>query len=150
MRVKQRSPKISSSLDARPYAGVSGLAASADSAATAGTNPAGAARLNDRLSIAGSLALTYANFSQERAIANVYDPGFEDGKSELETDGIDVGFGLSALYELSGQARLGLVYNSELDPTQDGEAAVTELLHDAVCQSGGRRDSACTTRRQPE
>ncbi|WP_170287456.1 OmpP1/FadL family transporter [Halioglobus maricola] len=207
---------VSPSIDARPYAGVSGLAASADSAATAGTNPAGAARLDattaraelivvqsestwegrvgaqeadissensttvvvpavyavhpinddltfsftflgfgysddfgewpgqyfiesydslsvsaypslayrvsDRLSIAGSLALTYASFSQERAIANVFDPGFADGTSELETDGIDVGFGLSALYELSGQTRLGLVYNSELDPTQDGEA----------------------------
>jgi long-chain fatty acid transport protein len=32
---------------ARPYAGVSGLAASADSAATAGTNPAGITRLSD-------------------------------------------------------------------------------------------------------
>ena len=204
------------SLQARPYAGVSGLAAAADSAATAGTNPAGIARfdekafrgelifiqsesewesqrgeagdsvisdssttivvpsvslllpineqfnfgftvlgfgysddfgdwpgkyfiesydsvsvsaypsisyrINNRWSIAGSLALNYASFTQERAIANLLDPGFSDGSSELETDGFDVGFGLSTLYEISDRTRVGLVYNSELDPTQDGEA----------------------------
>ena len=201
---------------ARPYAGVSGLAASADSAATAGTNPAGisrfsdlaakvelvlvqsesewegrlgedgrevssddsttivvpsgylvypinedfsfgftvlgfgysddfgdwpgryfiesyetisvsaypslAYRINDRWSVAGSLALTYASFTQERAVANLLDPGYGDGSSELETDGLDVGFGLSTLYELSDRTRVGLVYNSEIDPTQDGKA----------------------------
>jgi len=207
---------FSSSMQARPYAGVSGLAASADSATAAGTNPAGIARfdapamrgelvlvqsesewegrlgeggrevtsddsttivvpsgymvrpinedftfgftilgfgfsddfddwpgryfiesyesvsisaypsiayrINDRWSVAGSLALTYASFTQERAVANVLDPGFSDGSSELETDGLDVGFGLSTLYELSDRTRIGLAYNSEIDPTQDGDA----------------------------
>ena len=201
---------------ARPYAGISGLAASADSATTAGTNPAGMARfdapamrgelvlvysestwegslgeterdvtseedttiavpsgylvrpinedwafgftilgfgysdefgdwpgryfiesydsvsvsafpslsyrINDQWSVAGSLALNYSSFEQTRAIANVFDPGFGDGSSELETDGLDVGFGLSTLYQLSDRTRFGLVYTSELDPTQDGEA----------------------------
>lgn len=37
---------FSNGLQARPYAGVSGLAASADSAATAGSNPAGMSRLS--------------------------------------------------------------------------------------------------------
>jgi long-chain fatty acid transport protein len=207
---------FSTSMQARPYAGVSGLAASADSATAAGTNPAGIARfdapamrgelvlvqsesewegrlgeggrevtsddsttivvpsgymvrpinedftfgftilgfgfsddfddwpgryfiesyesvsisaypsiayrINDRWSVAGSLALTYASFTQERAVANVLDPGFSDGSSELETDGLDVGFGLSTLYELSDRTRIGLAYNSEIDPTQDGDA----------------------------
>ena len=201
---------------ARPYAGVSGLAASADSATTAGTNPAGAARfdapatrvelvlvqsesswegrlgeggtevtsddsttivvpsgslvrpinddwafsftilgfgysddfgdwpgryfiesydsvsvsaypsvayrINEQWSVAASLALNYASFEQERAIANALDPGYADGSSTLETDGLDVGFGFSTLYELSDRTRLGLVYNSEIDPTQDGKA----------------------------
>lgn len=224
---------LGNGLQARPYAGVSGLAASADSAATAGTNPAGMSRLsdpayklelvlvqsesewegrlgngerevtsddsttiavpsgylvhpinddftfgftllgfgysddfgdwpgryfiesydsisvsaypslayriNDRWSIAGSLALTYASFTQERAVANVLDPGFEDGSSELETDGVDVGFGLSTLYELSDRTRLGLVYNSEIDPTQDGKAKFRGLgpnTEKALEQSG--------------
>jgi long-chain fatty acid transport protein len=207
---------MSAGTQARPYAGISGLAASADSATTAGTNPAGIARfdepaykvelvlvqsesewegrlgederetssdnsstivvpsvyivypinddfsfgftvlgfgysddfgdwpgryfvdsyeslsisaypslayrINDRWSVAGSLSLTYASFTQERAVANVLDPGYEDGRSELETDGLDVGFGLSTLYQLSDRTRLGLAYNSEIDPTQDGEA----------------------------
>ncbi len=206
----------SPTLSARPYAGFSGLAASADSAATAGTNPAGATRfdrsaqkielniiqsestwdgrlssgdrevtsedsttlvvpsgylvkplnddlafsftvlgfgysddfgnwpgryfiesyeavsisafpslayeLTDQLSVAASLSLTYASFTQERVIANLLDPGFADGSSELETDGFDVGFSLSSLYEYSDRTRFGLVYMSELDPTQDGEA----------------------------
>lgn len=201
---------------ARPYAGVSGLAAAADSAATAGTNPAGATRftesagkielvvvqsestwegrlgddsrevestdsstivvpsgymirpinddfsfaftvlgmgfsddfgdwpgryfieeyesisvsafpslayrVNDKWSVAGSLSLTYASFNQTRAVANLFDPGFGDGSSELETDGVDVGFGLSTLYEISDSTRIGVMYLSEVDPTQDGDA----------------------------
>ena len=84
--------------------------------------PSLAYRINERWSVAASLALTYASFTQERAVANVFDPGYGDGSSELETDGVDVGFGLSALYELSDRTRLGLVYNSKIDPTQDGKA----------------------------
>jgi long-chain fatty acid transport protein len=207
---------MSAGTQARPYAGISGLAASADSATTAGTNPAGIARfdepaykvelvlvqsesewegrlgederetssdnsstivvpsvyivypinddfsfgftvlgfgysddfgdwpgryfiesyeslsisaypslayrINDRWLVAGSLSLTYASFTQERAVANMLDPGYEDGRSELETDGLDVGFGFSTLYEFSDLTRFGLAYNSEIDPTQDGEA----------------------------
>ena len=84
--------------------------------------PSIAYRINDRWSVAGSLALTYASFTQERAVANVLDTGFGDGSSELETDGLDVGFGLSTLYELTDRTRIGLAYNSEIDPTQDGKA----------------------------
>ena len=71
---------------ARPHAGISGLAASADSAGTAGTNPAditrfesSAYRVNDKLSVAGSLAITYSLFDQERAVANIFDPEVGDG-----------------------------------------------------------------------
>ncbi len=207
---------LTTAVEARPYAGVSGLAASADSATTAGTNPAGMARfdepamrgelvllysestwegslgnsgrevtsendttlvvpsgyivqpinedwafgftilgfgysddfgdlpyryfiesydsvsisafpslsyrLNDQWSVAGSLALNYSSFEQSRVVSNFLDPGFEEGTSELETDGLDLGFGLSTLYEFSDRTRFGLVYTSELDPTQDGKA----------------------------
>jgi long-chain fatty acid transport protein len=89
--------------------------------------PSIAYRLNERWSIAGSLALNYASFEQERAIVNVFDPGFGDGSSMLETDGFDVGFGLSTLYQLSDRTRFGLVYQSEIDPTQDGEAKFRDL-----------------------
>jgi long-chain fatty acid transport protein len=212
---------ISVSAHARPYAGVSGLAASADSATTAGTNPAGmvrfdapaargelvlvysestwegrlgdsgrevtseddttilvpsgymvrpinenwsfgftilgfgysddfgdwpgryfiesydsisvsafpslAWRINDRWSVAASLALNYARFEQTRSVANLFDPGVADGSVELETDGLDLGFGLSALYQLSEQTRVGLAYTSELNPTQEGKAKFRDL-----------------------
>ncbi|MEP4149126.1 MAG: outer membrane protein transport protein [Halioglobus sp.] len=89
--------------------------------------PSLAYRINERWSIAGSLALSYASFNQQRAVANVFDPGYTDGSSELETDGFDVGFGFSTLYEWSDRTRLGLVYQSEIDPTQDGEAKFRNL-----------------------
>ena len=89
--------------------------------------PSLAWRINDQWSVAGSLALSYASFNQERAVANLFDPEFGDGRSELETDGFDVGFGLSTLYEWSERTRFGLVYQSELDPTQDGEAKFRNL-----------------------
>ncbi len=84
-------------------------------------------KINDRLSIAGSLSLTYAVFNQERAIANTLDPGFADGSSELETDGFDAGFGLSTLYQLSENTRLGLSYFSEIDPSLDGKSKFKNL-----------------------
>jgi long-subunit fatty acid transport protein len=55
-------------------------------------------------------------------VVGLLDPGFGDGSSELETDGLDVGFGLSTLYEFNDQTRIGLLYQSEIDPTQDGKA----------------------------
>ncbi len=102
---------------ARPHAGFSGLAAAADNAGTAGTNPAGitrfessafpslAYRVNDKLSVAGSLALSYSVYDQERAVANIFDPGVADGTANLETDGFDTGFALSALYEMTDKTR---------------------------------------------
>ena len=84
--------------------------------------PSLAYRVSDRWSVAASAAITYARFEQDRAIANVFDPGVGDGSSNLEADGVDIGFGLSTLYELSDQTRVGLLYQSEIDPTQDGKA----------------------------
>jgi len=101
--------------------------------------PSIAYRVNDQWSVAASLALTYASFTQERAVSNILDPGFEDGSSELDTDGLDVGFGLSTLYEFSDRTRLGLVYNSEIDPTQEGKAKFRGLgpnTENALAQSG--------------
>jgi long-chain fatty acid transport protein len=78
-------------------------------------------RINDAWSIAGSLALTYSSFEQERAVRNIFDPGFGDGKSEIETDSFEVGFGASTLYESSERTRWGLAYQSEIKPSQEGD-----------------------------
>ena len=237
---------IAGSVSARPYAGLSGLAASADSAATAGTNPAGimrfddssqrvellvffsestwggqlgdgeayksddstdvivpsgyfvkpinddwsvsftilgsgfsddlgewpgryviesydslnisafpsiAYRVNDKLSIAGSLSLTYASYEQERRVANLFDPTFGDGSAELDTDGFDAGFGLSMLYEINDRTRWGLSYLSEVDPELDGDTKYRGLgpNTERVLEAGGFLNSDLEVRsRSPQ
>ncbi len=89
--------------------------------------PSLAYRVNEKLSIAGSLSLTYSIFEQERAVANFLDPGFKDGKAELDTDGFDVGFGLSMLYEINDTTRWGLNYLSEIEPSLDGDSDYSGL-----------------------
>ena len=89
--------------------------------------PSLAYRINDQWSVAGSLALSYSSFEQERAVRNIFDPGFGDGKSELETDGFEVGFGLSTLYQSSERTRWGLTYQSEIEPDQDGDSDFSGL-----------------------
>ena len=89
--------------------------------------PSLAYRINDQWSVAGSLALSYSSFEQERAVRNIFDPGFGDGKSELETDGFEVGFGASTLYQASQRTRWGLTYQSEIEPDQDGDSDFSGL-----------------------
>jgi len=89
--------------------------------------PSLAYRINDQWSVAGSLALSYSSFEQERAVRNIFDPGFGDGKSELETDGFEVGFGASTLYQASQRTRWGLTYQSEIEPDQDGDSDFSNL-----------------------
>ncbi len=89
--------------------------------------PSLAYRINDRWSVAGSIALSYSSFEQKRAVRNIFDPGFGDGKSKLETDGFEVGFGLSALYQSSPHTRWGLTYQSEIEPDQDGDSDFSGL-----------------------
>lgn len=76
--------------------------------------PSVAYRVNDKLSIAGSLALTYSNFTQTSAVPNL-DPGIGDGELEIDADGTIIGFGVSALYEFTDRIRVGIAYQSELD-----------------------------------
>lgn len=89
--------------------------------------PSLAYRVNDKLSIAGSLAISYSSYDQERAVDNQFDPGYADGSSELETDGFDLGFGASMLYQITDKTRWGISYRSELDPTLDGDAKFSGL-----------------------
>ena len=89
--------------------------------------PSLAWRVNEQWSVAGSVAITYTSFKQERVVANIFDPGFGDGKSEIETDSIEYGFGLSTLYEHSDRTRWGLTYNSEIDATQKGDNKLSGL-----------------------
>ncbi len=89
--------------------------------------PSLAYKLNDRWSVAGSVAITYASYEQERAVANIFDPGFGDGTSRIETDSTEFGYGFSALYQASEQTRWGITYNSAIDARQKGKNKLSGL-----------------------
>jgi long-chain fatty acid transport protein len=89
--------------------------------------PSLAYRVNDQWSVAASVAITYSSFKQERAVRNIFDPGFGDGRSEIETDSVEFGFGLSTLYQSSERTRWGLTYQSEINPKQDGDNDLSGL-----------------------
>ena len=88
--------------------------------------PSLARKVNDKLSLGASLALTYTAYEQIKAVPNI-DPGFGDGRLQIDADGGTVGFSLSSLYEFSDRTRIGLVYRSELDAELDGDANFSEL-----------------------
>jgi long-chain fatty acid transport protein len=89
--------------------------------------PSLAYRIDDRWSVAASAAITYSSFEQERAVRNIFDPGFGDGRSKLEADSVEVGFGLSALYQSSERTRWGLTYSSEINPSRDADNELSGL-----------------------
>lgn len=114
--------------------------------------PSIATKVNDRWSIAGSLAITYTSYEQDKAVINVDDPA-NDGRLNIDTDGFTVGFALSTLYEHSDRTRFGFSYRSELDPELDGNANfsdltdATEAILDAAGLLGANVD---VTSRQPQ
>jgi long-chain fatty acid transport protein len=89
--------------------------------------PSLAYRIDDQWSVAASAAITYTRFEQERAVRNIFDPGFGDGLSELKADSFELGFGLSALYQSSDRTRWGLSYNSEINPSRGASNELSGL-----------------------
>ncbi len=114
--------------------------------------PSIATKINDKWSIAGSLAITYTSYEQDKAVVNL-PPGTEDGNLNIDTDGTEIGFALSALYEHSEKTRFGFSYRSELDPDLDGNAdfsnlsPATEAILDAAGLLGANVD---VSSRQPQ
>ena len=88
--------------------------------------PSIATKLTDKLSVAGSLAMTYTSFEQSKAVLN-RDPGAGDGRMKIDADGLTVGFSVSGLYEFTERTRFGMSYNSEIDPEMDGTAKFSDL-----------------------
>jgi long-chain fatty acid transport protein len=83
--------------------------------------PSLAYRINDHWSFAASAAITYSSFEQERAVRNIFDPGFGDGRSKVEADSVEFGYGLSVLYQSSERTRWGLTYGSEINPSRNAD-----------------------------
>ena len=108
--------------------------------------PSLAYRADNRWSVAASAAITYSSFEQERAVRNLFDPGFGDGRSRLEADSVEVGFGLSMLYQSSERTRWGLAYRSEINPRRNADNELSGLgpNTEAVMQRLGILDADLT------
>jgi len=104
--------------------------------------PSLAKKVNDKLSLGASLALTYTSYQQVKAVPNI-DPGFGDGRLDIDADGTTVGFSLSSLYEFSDKTRIGLVYRSELDAELEGDAKFSDLgpTTEAILDAAGLLDA---------
>ena len=105
--------------------------------------PSLAYRIDDRWSVAASAAVTYSSFEQERAVRNIFDPGFGDGRSKVEADSVEIGFGLSMLYQPSARTRWGLTYSSEINPSRSADNELSNLgpNTEAVMQQLGILDA---------
>jgi long-chain fatty acid transport protein len=79
--------------------------------------PSIAYRVNDWLSLGGGPQVMYADLEIK---AKAPPP---NGNGEVKIDGNDVafGFGLGALFEVSDRTRLGIVYQSEIEPEFGGD-----------------------------
>jgi long-chain fatty acid transport protein len=89
--------------------------------------PSVAYRIDDQWSVAASAAITYSKFEQERAVRNIFDPGFGDGRSKIEADSVEFGWGISTLYQSSERTRWGLTYQSEINPKRDADNDLSGL-----------------------
>ena len=89
--------------------------------------PSLAYKINEQWSVAGSAAISYSSFEQERAVRNSNDPGFGDGRSKIETDSVEYGWGASTLYQYSDRTRFGLTYQSKIEQEQEGDNQFSNL-----------------------
>ena len=94
---------------------------------TASLIPAVAFRINDKLSVGGNVNFIYGKLDLDLALANP-EPGQPDGKVKVEdADDWDVGFNLSALFELSEDTRIGVIYFSGINPKFEGDIKISPV-----------------------
>jgi long-chain fatty acid transport protein len=83
-------------------------------------SPTIAYRVNDWLSLGGGPQIMYADLEM-KAKAPLPGPGGREGEVTIDGNDVAFGFGLGALFELNERTRLGLVYQSEIEPEFDGD-----------------------------
>jgi len=85
-------------------------------------NPSIAYRINEQWSVSGSVNLMYGKLELDAALP--LPGGLPDGQASLDGDDVEVGFGLSALFEPSEGTRLGVVYWSKVEPSFSGDLKI--------------------------
>jgi long-chain fatty acid transport protein len=85
-------------------------------------SPALAYKLNDSLSVGASVRIMYADSEvHTRVNNNLIGDRFEDGRLSVEAEGVGYGAGISMLYSLSPDTRVGLTWNSQVNIDIDSE-----------------------------
>lgn len=80
--------------------------------------PTLAYRVNDWLSVGGGPVIIYGMLDMDVGVNRDPDP---DGQATIDGDDTDVGYTLSAMFELSEQTRMGVVYLSETEVDLEGD-----------------------------
>ena len=114
--------------------------------------PSIARKVTEKLSVGGSLMLTYTKLEQQKAVLNL-PPGSLDGKMNLDADGTTAGFSVSMLYEFSDRTRFGAVYKSELNPKLKGDLDFSGLTPptESMLEAAGLLDAEVTAKsRSPQ
>ncbi|MHC4834840.1 MAG: OmpP1/FadL family transporter [Planctomycetota bacterium] len=81
--------------------------------------PTLAYRVNDWFSVAAGPTIAYGMLEMDVSV-NFPGPA-SDGQATIDGDEIDVGYSLSALFELSERTRVGVLYMSEIEMDLDGD-----------------------------
>ncbi len=76
--------------------------------------------VSDKLTIGAALQGWYSSLEQKLAVPRLI-PGREDGRAKIDGDDNGIGFSLGAMYELDDRTRFGAFYQSELEPSYDGD-----------------------------
>ncbi|MEP4485830.1 MAG: outer membrane protein transport protein [Halioglobus sp.] len=85
-----------------------------------GLTPSLAYKMTDKLSVSAGIQVMYADSSIKTRINNdPFNTEVGDGRLKGDSDGVGLGYTVSALYEFTEFTRVGLVYRSEVDPELD-------------------------------
>ena len=87
-----------------------------------GLQPTVGYKVNDQLSIGASVLLGYTALELTVAVPNATTPlTGPAGRATVDGNDIEIGWGLGAMWTVSSATRLGLIYQSELNPSYSGD-----------------------------
>lgn len=90
--------------------------------------PAVSYRVNDWISVGASAVLSYTELEMNVAVPNPTTPLLgPDGEATIDGDDTTFGFGFGILLEPTDKTRLGIVYQSKLEPEYSGDASLDPI-----------------------
>ena len=84
-------------------------------------NPVISWQVHPKLSLAAGFNVVYSDLRFKKAL-NIKPLPIELGRADLDADGIDYGFNLALLYQMTERIKLGVSYRSSIDIEYEGDA----------------------------